>query len=237
MPDQSVPAQELTGFSVKNAVNLVRNPGFEQTSYDQKRPKYWYPIYGIQSIASPALAEFKYALDDADGGERSAAIQSSEQVPKQPYWTQIVPIKGGAQYRLSARIKAANCLRATLSRQLLDRDGARIWDRTAVGPTDTRGEWKEVSLDLQTPVHATELKIRCGMNATGKVWFDEISLVEIAVPRHQPFQGATYPCVKIHTQMQMDGKLDEWNGIEDAGIAQVRTLAQPDQSGSARGWR
>ena len=226
MPDQSAPAQEVTSFSGKNAVNLVRNPGFEQASHDQKRPKYWYPIYGIQSISSPALAEFTHALDDAHASQRSAAIRSSEQVPKQPYWTQIVPIKGGTRYRLSARIKAVNCLRSTLSCQLLDRDGGRIWDRTTLGPTDTRGAWKEVSLDLQTPLHASELKIRCGMNATGEVWFDELSLFEISVPRHQPFQGATYPCVKVHTQMQMDGKLDEWNGIEGTELKQLKTLTQ-----------
>ena len=73
-------ARERTDLSFDNEVNLVRNPGFEQASHDEKRPKYWYPIHGLQSISSPATAEFGYALADADSGTRSASIESSEQV-------------------------------------------------------------------------------------------------------------------------------------------------------------
>ena len=43
--------------------------------------------------------EFRHALEDADTDLHSASIESSKQVPMQPYWTQIVPVKGGARYR------------------------------------------------------------------------------------------------------------------------------------------
>jgi len=234
-PCHCAPSQEQTAGSEQSEVNLVRNPDFEQVSLDGSRPKYWYPIYGVRDISSPVLAALAYAQEDADAGKRSVHIQSHEAVAKQPYWTQIVPIRGGAQYRLSVRVRSKDCLGCFLSCQLLDKDGGRIWEKTAAGPKDTNGAWKELSIALQTPLHASEAKIRCGMNAIGDVWFDNVRLVQISKARHEPFQGATFACLQVTHRITLDGRLDEWADVERTPITRVGTLRGEEENVLGRG--
>ena len=232
---RSVMAQERAGVSSVNEVNLVRNPEFEEASQDESRPKNWYPVFGIRDISSPVLAELVYTREDANARARCVHIRSHEAVAKQPYWSQIVPIRGGAQYRLSVRVRSRDCLGCFFSCQLLDKDGGRIWEKTAAGPKDTDGQWKELSISLQTPLHAAEAKIRCGMNAMGDVWFDNVRLVQIPKPRHQPFRGATFPCLRVTHRIRPDGSLDEWSDIERMPITRVRTHRREEENVLGRG--
>lgn len=186
---------------VDPTVNLVRNPSFEQ---GELLPNEW-----TASGASPAQG-VTMAVDRSQAGadgSRCARMHVPDSAPKSwRGWRQDVPVQAGKTYLLSAWVKCqdvhsgevrVHAHRRTAAGQLSQQGGYASIGPAISGTTD----WTLMSGMLSVPDDTTTLQIHLTMDATGTVWHDGVTLVEVV-----PGQ-----CASLEAQHRSpDGELAVW---------------------------
>ena len=105
-------------------------------------------------------------------------------------------IEAGKWYRLSAYYQAAGLkyepLQVVARLDWTDARGKRVGQPDYAHVTKPEGEWRQVTLEAPAPEKAAQVKIQLYLqNAPdGTVWWDEISLREIASPTPRPVSVA-----------------------------------------------
>lgn len=168
--------------------NLLIAGDFEQVSELQKSPEGWF------ATVVPPLKEFvAFEWDDqvAHSGKRSVslAIDASHPDDQVHYnWTAPVPAcRPGGRYELSGWIKTENLTApAFIMFQFWGEDKSSM-----VGFASTQGDynvtgtsdWQQVGVVFTVPDDTGDVRIRAGIaapdNRGGKVWFDDLRIIEI----------------------------------------------------------
>lgn len=177
----------LAGGGVQaSAVNLLRNPSFEEDADGNGLPDGWKAEW--QWVASPN----RVVLDDQvkHGGARSLRVDLVDPAAP-PTWGgrlyQDVPVVGGATYRFHGWIKLSKWLSAGEKEGLGFRawmqykDGT--WDDIPIYLTDELFEgdfdWKEFTTTVTVPADVKTFRIALWSNAgTGTLWWDDLEFVK-----------------------------------------------------------
>jgi predicted amidohydrolase len=148
--------------------------------------------------ARPELAPRAY-VDERRNREQpgSLAISGNGNAAAYGGWEHTVRgVEAGKWYRLGAYYQAAGLQYEPL--QIVARldwagaDGKRVGQPDYAYLTDPQGEWRRMTLEAPAPAKAASAKIQLYLqNAPdGTVWWDEISLREIAAPSPRPVSVA-----------------------------------------------
>ena len=126
-------------------------------------------------------------------GRSSAVLTVADPAKDSVYITQFVPVKGGAVYEASCYVKTENVQKAEAK---MDSVGAGLiiewadenkrWLQSgeyACGRWGT-SDWRKMVCNklMNAPEKARYAIIYLALRATGKAWFDEVSLSEVALP-------------------------------------------------------
>jgi len=171
----------LFGFLYgSQSMNLISNPSFEKS--EGGKPLLWkeYRIGG--------RPVFEYA---AIGRTGIKSVMISSESGANASWGIIVPVKPFSKYRLSGWIKTENLVTTTGRGALLNLQGIAGTETPAIKETN---DWTKVEIEFNTELN-DGIQVNClfgGLgNATGKAWFDDISLEFISTYKEFGNQSVT----------------------------------------------
>ncbi|MEA1951138.1 MAG: PEGA domain-containing protein, partial [Planctomycetota bacterium] len=158
--------------------NILRNSG---TELGDKTPEGWKRGAFIPGV------EYSWDKKVAFEGKASLCIEKTAQryFPIAS-WTQTVERKGGGAVELSAQVKAEKMTKARLDVLFLDKKGewishewaARIGsNQLSQSPADH--DWKRYAGKVDVPPETAKMVVGLQVYGPGKVWFDDVRLVEM----------------------------------------------------------
>lgn len=223
-PVAGVPAEPI------DDVNLVANPGFEESEGDQ--PAGW------ETRTWSGEPRFSY---DAQGGrDGSAAVCIESESGADASWSFRIRVRPETRYRITAWIRTEN----------LGADGLgaliNLHELQFEGKTDAvRGtqDWILVSSEFESGSHDS-LLVNCLFGgwgrATGRAWFDDVEVVELgstidpatmtAVEKEEFFESRVLPILETHC-FQCHGKGEKIRA--ELVLSNREDLLQGGESGPA----
>ena len=149
--------------------NLIVNPSFEKADGDN--PQGW------RAQSWGGKGDFKYA-EIGRTGNRS--LMTSSDAGADIGWSQDVSVRFFSRYKLTGWIKTEDLVADSAKGALFNLHTLQPAQSQAVKGTS---DWTKVEMDFQTDTHAT-VQVNCLFGgwgqATGKAWFDDLSLQLIA---------------------------------------------------------
>jgi len=157
----------------------LKNPDFEIEAYPGAGcPADWYPC----DLVSEGGANFDWDSQVYHSGNHSISITYTN--PGAVWWQQIVQIQANKLYQISGYIKTDE-LDGYCQIQLsfLDEEGCSLHNiRELPGGTQFEGtnDWTPDTFEYHAPTQARAVEIRLLVTGQGKIWFDDISLIEVS---------------------------------------------------------
>jgi len=157
--------------------NLLRNPGFENTTGNA--PAHWSPF--VQPMEG---AYARLSADESHEGEHSAVIHNPRRYDDEPVnnWSQnIVRNLTGKELVLRGWIKSEAVTHAALWVQCSSRvpyytlKFATTYDETPIAGTE---DWTPVQTRVVVPDNTDFVTVRCVIQGEGTAWFDGLELLD-----------------------------------------------------------
>ncbi|MEI7542605.1 MAG: beta-galactosidase [bacterium] len=160
-------------FSLLNASNMLKNPGFEDLSDNKNFPSNWI----ITSASSTSL-------ETADGSKvlklsnttSPQYIEANQTIPIDSEKIKVITVK--------AKIKISNVIKGEKDWEMarvmvlfFDKNGTQVGDWPELGRWKGTFDWSQKINIINVPVGATSIKLQVQLsNALGEMWADDISI-------------------------------------------------------------
>ncbi|MBI3209442.1 MAG: carbon-nitrogen hydrolase family protein [Candidatus Solibacter usitatus] len=130
-------------------------------------------------------------------GKGSLAVSGNSNLAEHGGWERNLEVKAGTWYRLTAHYRAQGVQYPTwqiVSRlDWRDAKGKRAGQPDYVYAVKPEGEWTRTWMDVQPPANAASVNVQLFLShaPAGTVWWDDVSLEEIAPPGDRKIRVAT----------------------------------------------
>lgn len=165
---------------------LLSNGGFEAPGLPGT-PVGWY-----RAMIPAKAVNFEAGVEDVPGRGKVAFIKQDGVLTSLcNNWAQrLDTIPAGARLRLSAEVKTENVPADTgfIAVQCWDRQEKLVVVGTSqsVEPIGGTQDWKPVSFELTVPEATETIIVRCGLTQSGRICFDDVSLVIVSPAKSPP---------------------------------------------------
>jgi hypothetical protein len=146
-------------------------------------------------------------------------------------WAQRVEtIPAGAKLRLTANVKTENVPTNTgfVIVQCWDQQKRLVAVGTSQSVTALGGteDWKPVTFDLTVPESTQTIIVRCGLAESGKIWFDDLSLMVIAAGAPAP-SGPRFRGEGFEVTAQSLAQLETVSALGEEFVTYARQRLHP----------
>ena len=176
------PSTEEKSYAAPAGLELIQNGSFDQGMM------LGLPLGWFKAMNPTRAVNMDAGMETMEGHAQVVYIkQEGIKIPVINNWAQrleTVPL--GATLRLSAEVKTRDLPENTgfIMLQCWDKNDKLVAAGTTQGNQSIGGteDWKKVSLEVTVPEETASIIIRCGLSQSGRIWFDNVSLIIVSEP-------------------------------------------------------